>query len=108
MSDLYDNDTGAAVATYKDYAIGFGLSLITTCISFAIIGFGLLSPVASCVAVMVLALIQFCCQAVYFLHLNTHSKARWNVITFAFTLIVVLILVAGTLWIMFDLYTMMM
>ena len=105
---LYDKDTGAACATYKDYAIGFGLSLITTCISFGIVGSKILSPIATCVAVIVLALIQFFCQAVYFLHLNTDSRARWNVVSFVFALIVVLILVAGTMWIMFDLYAMMM
>ncbi|WP_119343069.1 cytochrome o ubiquinol oxidase subunit IV [Facilibium subflavum] len=105
---LYDKDTGAAYGTHKTYLVGFGLSIIITIIAFSLVGFKLLPPTGLYIAVAILALIQFYVQLVFFLHLSTDSKARWNMISFIFTLVVVLILVIGTLWIMFNLYTMMM
>ncbi|GAB4221873.1 MAG: cytochrome o ubiquinol oxidase subunit IV [Francisella sp.] len=105
---LYDQDTGAAYGTYKSYIQGFVLSIVITTIAFALVGFKVLSPVALCVAVMVLALAQLFVQLVFFLHLSTDSKARWNLISAIFAAIIVFIIVAGTIWIMFDLYDMMM
>ncbi|KEI35125.1 cytochrome o ubiquinol oxidase subunit IV [Allofrancisella frigidaquae] len=105
---LYDHETGAAYGTHKSYIQGFILSVVITTIAFVLVGFKLLSPVALCVSVALLALIQLFVQLVFFLHLSTDSKARWNLISAIFALIVVFIVVAGTIWIMFDLYDMMM
>ena len=105
---LYDEHTGAAYGTHKTYILGFSLSVLITVIAFSVVGFKLLSPMASYVAIAILALIQLYVQLVFFLHLSTDSKARWNFISAVFALIVVFIIVAGTLWIMFDLYNMMM
>ncbi|QIV96731.1 cytochrome bo3 quinol oxidase subunit 4 [Allofrancisella inopinata] len=105
---LYDHETGAAYGTHKSYIQGFVLSIIITTIAFVLVGFKLLSPGALCVSVAILALIQLFVQLIFFLHLNTDSKARWNLISAIFALIVVFIVVAGTIWIMFDLYDMMM
>ncbi|AIT09775.1 cytochrome o ubiquinol oxidase subunit IV [Candidatus Francisella endociliophora] len=108
MAGLYDKDTGAAYGTHKSYIQGFVLSVVITTIAFILVGFKLLSPVALCVTVAVLAIVQLFVQLIYFLHLSTDSEARWNLISAVFAIIVVLIVVAGTIWIMFDLYTMMM
>ena len=105
---LYDQDTGAAYGTYKTYIVGFLSSIIITITAFSLIGFKVFPPVGLYISVAVLAFIQFYVQLVFFLHLSTDSKARWNMVSFVFTLIVVLILVIGTLWIMFNLYSMMM
>ena len=108
MSGLYDKDTGAAYGTYKTYIKGFVFSIIITIVAFILVGFKVLSPLGSCIAIAVLALTQLFVQLVYFLHLSTDSEARWNLVSAIFALMVVMILLAGTLWIMFDLYTMMM
>jgi cytochrome o ubiquinol oxidase operon protein cyoD len=108
MSGLYDHDTGAAYGTYKSYIQGFVLSIVITTIAFALVGFKVLSPIALCITVAVLAVVQLFVQLIFFLHLSTDSEARWNLVSAVFALIVVLIIVAGTLWIMFDLYAMMM
>ena len=105
---LYDHETGAAYGTYKTYITGFLLSVIITVTAFCIVGFKIFPPVGLYVSVAILALIQLYVQLVFFLHLSTESKARWNMVSFIFALIVVLILVIGTLWIMFNLYSMMM
>ncbi|WP_100550454.1 cytochrome o ubiquinol oxidase subunit IV [Caedibacter taeniospiralis] len=105
---LYDHETGAAYGTYRTYITGFVLSVIITVIAFTLVGCKAFPPIGLYVSVVVLALIQLYVQLVFFLHLSTDSKARWNMISFVFAVIVVLILVIGTLWIMFNLYSMMM
>jgi cytochrome o ubiquinol oxidase operon protein cyoD len=108
MSSLYDKDTGAAYGTYKTYIKGFAFSVIITTIAFALVGFKVFSPIVLCLAVALLALTQLFIQLVYFLHLSTDSEARWNLVSAIFAVMVVAIILAGTLWIMFDLYAMMM
>jgi cytochrome o ubiquinol oxidase subunit IV len=100
----YDVDTGAAYGTHKSYAIGFILSIVLTLISFYLVGSGALPKADLYIAVGILALIQLFIQLVFFLHLSTHSKARWNLLSFLFTLVMVLIFVIGTFWIMYHLY----
>ncbi len=108
MSGLYDKDTGAAYGTHKTYVKGFVFSIIITTISFALVGFKVFSSIVLCAAVAILALTQLFVQLVYFLHLSTDSEARWNLVSVIFAVMVVAIILAGTLWIMFDLYVMMM
>ena len=108
MSGLYDKDTGAAYGTHKTYVKGFVFSVIITTVAFALVGFKVFSPLVLCLAVAVLALTQLFIKLVYFLHLSTDSEARWNLVSAIFAVMVVAIILAGTLWIMFDLYAMMM
>jgi cytochrome o ubiquinol oxidase operon protein cyoD len=100
----FDLDTGATYGTHKSYAKGFILSLILTLISFYLVSSGAFSTAHLYIAVGILALIQLFVQLVFFLHLSTHSKASWNLLSFLFTLVMVLIFVLGTLWIMYNLY----
>ena len=44
----------------------------------------------------------------YFLHLDTSSAARWNVLALLFTLLIMFLFVGATLWIMSDLKYRMM
>ena len=49
-----------------------------------------------------------CCSFSLFLHMNTSSEERWNVIAFLFTLLIIGIVVIGSLWIMYNLNINMM
>jgi len=45
---------------------------------------------------------------VCFLHMNTSSEDRWNLVAFVFTVLIIAILVVGSIWIMWNLnYNMM-
>jgi len=58
--------------------------------------------------ILCIALLQLLVQLVYFLHLNTKSEQRWNLIVFIFTVIIVAIIGVGSLWIMHHLEINMM
>lgn len=83
--------------TYKSYIIGFILCLILTLGAyFAVTNH---SPIALAI-IMVVALLQFIAQLVFFLHLGQGTDGHWNLAIFFSTLSIIFIIVAGSLWIM--------
>lgn len=102
------NDGGAGHGSVKSYLIGFVLSVVLTAIPFGLI-MGHVLPAATAIPViMVLGLVQILVHLVFFLHMNASSAQIWNNAAFVFTLIIVGILIAGSLWIMYHLNMNMM
>ncbi|HSI20672.1 MAG TPA: cytochrome o ubiquinol oxidase subunit IV [Verrucomicrobiae bacterium] len=95
--------TEAGHGTLTSYSIGFALSIILTLIPYFFVANHMLNGAALVWSVVTLALVQLFVQLVFFLHLGRDSKPRWNLVVFVFTILVVLILVFGTLWIMKNL-----
>lgn len=87
-------------STLLSYLVGFGLSVALTLIAF------LVAPTLGTFAIpsiIGLALLQLLVQLVFFLHLGQERENRSSLNVFALTVIIILILVGGTLWIMHDL-----
>ncbi|MGP2731310.1 cytochrome o ubiquinol oxidase subunit IV, partial [Serratia marcescens] len=55
-----------------------------------------------------MAVIQVIVHLVYFLHMNTSSEERWNLVALLFTAMIIGIVVVGSLWIMYNLNINMM
>ena len=92
----------------RTYIAGFVLSSILTILPYFMIVDRGLKEQTLILGIVLFALFQLLVQAVCFLHLSSKSEARWNLFTFLFTIMVVLILVVGSLWIMANLdYNMM-
>jgi cytochrome o ubiquinol oxidase operon protein cyoD len=53
--------------------------------------------------IFVLAVLQIWVHLRYFLHLSFTSRGRWNTLAILFTLLIIIFMVGGTLWIMHDL-----
>jgi cytochrome o ubiquinol oxidase subunit IV len=91
----------------RSYIVGFLSSLALTSIAFflvwkhAVSGHTMFSHELLAVLVVLLALIQLCVQVVYFLHIK-ESKS-WNRSVFALTVMIVVFVVLGSLWIMSNL-----
>lgn len=101
-------DSGSGHGTCKSYFIGFVLSIVLTIIPYVLVVQHVLPTNIIIVAVVSIGVIQLLVQLVFFLHLGSESKPRWNLLAFLFTLLVVAILVVGTMWIMYNLdYNMM-
>ena len=58
--------------------------------------------------VLVSAVVQILVHLVCFLHMNTSSEERWNLVAFVFTALIIAILVVGSIWIMWNLNQNMM
>lgn len=103
-----DHDDGIHFSV-KGYAIGFLLSVVLTAIPFWLV-MGKVIPGSGMTAFVILAfaVVQILVHMVYFLHMNTKSEGGWNMLALIFTLVLVVILLAGSLWVMHHMNTNMM
>lgn len=92
----------------KNYLIGFILSVVLTLIPFLMVMCGSASKPVLFGVVVAAAVIQLVVQLVCFLHLGTSPDERWNLISFIFTVIVIVLLVGLSIWIMWSLNANMM
>lgn len=97
-----ENDHGLRL-----YLTGFVLALALTAIPFGLVVFGSLPKMATMVAVAVAAIAQVLVHLRYFLHLDLTTTPRENLLAIAFAAVLILIMVGGSLWIMFDLHSRM-
>jgi cytochrome o ubiquinol oxidase operon protein cyoD len=108
MNSASIDSTGASRGSLRSYLTGFVLSLILTAIPFALVMNGTLSSTAILAGIGGAGLVQILVHLHYFLHLDTSSAMRWNVVAIIFTLLIMTLFVGGTLWIMYTLHYRMM
>ena len=88
------------------YITGFILSILLTFFTYSLIqlqihgaetklSFNLLVPALLCTA-----LIQLFVQLIFFLHLGTEKRPRWNLLFFIITFLSVLVVIVASMWIM--------
>jgi cytochrome o ubiquinol oxidase operon protein cyoD len=95
--------------TRRGYLVGFLLSVVLTAIPFWLVMTGVLEDVqATAIIIIALAVVQILVHTVCFLHVNTRSEGGWTLLAYAFAAVIVLIVISGSLWIMFHLNTNMM
>jgi cytochrome o ubiquinol oxidase operon protein cyoD len=95
---------GESHASVKSYMIGFVLSIILTAIPFGLVmdqTHGLRAGTILA-AILVFAVVQVFVHVVYFLHMDRSAEQRWNVVAFAFTVMILVIVVSGSVWIMHN------
>lgn len=108
MSHSPTDHAGASHGSAKSYLIGFILSVILTVIPFGMVMAGSASHNLLIAAVIGCAVVQIVVHLVYFLHLNTSSEQRWNVVALVFAILIIAIVVVGSIWIMMNAHHNMM
>lgn len=94
------------MSTLKAYITGFALSILLTLAAFLPVyqhvksGHLAWAHSTLTILILILAVVQLCVQLFLFLHLGREKKPRWNLMVFATTLSLILIVVIGSLWIM--------
>ncbi len=97
------DSAGAGKGTFRSYATGFILSVALTAIPFVLVVQGMLSYRVTRIAIFSAAIVQILVHLYYFLHINASSRARWYVLAMLFALLIMLLIVGGTIWIMYHL-----
>ena len=93
----------------RDYVLGFALSVVLTVIPFwLVMGGATLSKGIVAFVIIAFAVAQMVVHVVYFLHLKPGSEDGWNMTSLVFTLILVVITLAGSIWVMFHMDANMM
>lgn len=85
------------------YTIGLLLAIILTATSFWVANTSLLWAPGVALGLAVLAIAQMGIHLVFFLHITTGPDNTNNVLALAFGLLIVILVIAGSLWIMADL-----
>lgn len=102
-------DDGVPHGTRESYVTGFVLSVILTAIPFFLVMTGIIpSPGYTAAIVLVCALAQILVHMIYFLHMTPKAEGGWLLLSTGFTIILVVITLAGSLWIVFHLNRNMM
>jgi cytochrome o ubiquinol oxidase operon protein cyoD len=86
--------------TTRSYVIGFILSLIFTAIPYYLVVNKTISGTALLATILGVGVLQMIIQIVFFLHLGRGPKPFYNIVFFAFTVVTILVVVGGSIWIM--------
>jgi cytochrome o ubiquinol oxidase operon protein cyoD len=95
-----EDETEASIRTY---VTGFILSVSLTLVVYLSVVDHILKGTVLTGFIIVLAMVQFVVQMIFFLHLGRENKPRQKLLIMCFMMLIVTILVVGSLWIMNNL-----
>lgn len=102
------HDDGVPHGSMRDYVTGFVLSVVLTAIPFWLVMARPLDASATAVLIVAFAVVQIVVHMIYFLHMSPRAEGGWTLTSLVFTIIVVGIMLAGSLWVMHHLNANMM
>jgi cytochrome o ubiquinol oxidase operon protein cyoD len=85
------------------YVVGFILAVILTAIPFYLVANPAMSPANTMYVIAAAAVLQILVHLRFFLHINFITTPRENLLALAFTAVLLVIMLGGSLWIMIDL-----
>jgi cytochrome o ubiquinol oxidase operon protein cyoD len=95
--------------SFGGYVTGFLLSVVLTAIPFWLVMNDVIgNATLAGLVIMAFAAVQIVVHMVFFLHVNGRSEGGWNLMGLIFTIVVVVIVLAGSLWVMYHLNANMM
>jgi cytochrome o ubiquinol oxidase subunit IV len=106
--ELHSHGDEHGHGSYKSYTIGFLLSVVLTAVPFWLVMAGPFSQATTAFAIMAFALVQVVVHMIYFLHMDTKSEGGWTIMALAFTIVITVIVLAGSLWVMYHMNANMM
>jgi cytochrome o ubiquinol oxidase operon protein cyoD len=90
--------------TVRGYVIGFVLSVVLTAIPFWLVMTRVLPGTGLTIFVILgLAMVQIYVHMVFFLHMTSKAEGGWTWMSLIFTLVLLVIVLSGSLWIMYHL-----
>jgi cytochrome o ubiquinol oxidase subunit IV len=92
----------------RSYAIGYGLALALTGAAFATVRWPGFASTTTLAVVLGLALVQMVVHFRFFLHISLRKSARDDLQLILFSTLIVILMVSGTLIILFNLRARMM
>lgn len=90
------------------YVAGFGAALVLTCAAFGVVQYHILSSQWMLGVVFGLALLQMTVHFRFFLHVSLKRSVREDLQLLLFSTLIILLMVAGTLVVLFNLRERMM
>jgi cytochrome o ubiquinol oxidase operon protein cyoD len=99
----HGHEEHTAHGSMKDYVIGFVLAVLLTAIPFWLVMTKAIESSSTMgLVLLAFAAVQIVVHIVYFLHMNSKSEGGWNMLALIFTVVIVGITLAGSLWVMYH------
>ncbi|MEM7527249.1 MAG: cytochrome o ubiquinol oxidase subunit IV [Pseudomonadota bacterium] len=99
----------SAHGSYRSYLIGFVLSVVLTVIPFWVVMADVTDSLPLALTVIFgLGAAQIMVHVYYFLHVTLRAEEGWQAMSMIFTVVVLVIILAGSIWVMFHLHENMM
>ncbi len=92
----------------RSCVIGYGLALALTCAAFATVHWPSFAPTMTLAIVLGLALVQMVVHFRFFLHISLRKSSRDDLQLILFSSLIVILMVSGTLVVLFNLRARMM
>ena len=97
------HDGSVPHSTLKGYVTGFILAVILTAIPFYLVMTGAIKDSGTMGLVLLgLAAVQIVVHMIYFLHMNSKVEQGWSMLAMLFTLMLVVIMLSGSIWVMYH------
>jgi cytochrome o ubiquinol oxidase operon protein cyoD len=90
-------------ARRSSYVVGFVLAVALTAIPFAVVYKHYMTPANALLVIAITAVLQVLVHLRFFLHLRFTTSPIENVVALVFTGVLLLLMLGGSFWIMFDL-----
>lgn len=90
------------------YSIGFIGSLILTLSAYYLVTAQIFTGMTVAVIIIAMALVQCAVQLIFFLHLGQEGRPRWRLVTMLSMLAIFIVIIFGSIWVMYDLNGRMM
>ena len=100
----HHDDGGDLHISFGGYMTGFVLAAILTIIPFwLVMGKVIDSSLVTGIVVLGIGAVQIVVHMIYFLHMNSRVEAGWSMLAMIFTGVIVVITLAGSIWVMYHL-----
>ncbi|MES1948594.1 cytochrome o ubiquinol oxidase cyoD [Salinisphaera sp. C84B14] len=100
-----DDATPGHAPTAGAYITGYLLALVLTLIPFGAVYYDAFSPGVMLLVIAATAILQLGVHLRLFLHLDMSQEQRWNTISVLFSVFTIFVMVGGTLWLFYSLYS---
>lgn len=103
MADREENVIEAPHGTLQSYVVGFAIMVVLSAIAFVLVMTHVLPIGATIPIILVLAAVQIVSLLTGYVRLSRKADGGWPFLTAIYAVIVLLILVGGSVWIIYHL-----
>ncbi|GLX71349.1 cytochrome o ubiquinol oxidase subunit IV [Paenibacillus glycanilyticus] len=96
----HGHDEHESHGSLKSYVIGFVLSIVLTILPLVVVLNDMMDRTPTLIFIMIMAILQFLVQLFFFMHLREEKKPRFNVMALIFGVVILITIIAGSIWIM--------
>lgn len=102
-ANSHDHAPDGHYGSLRDYVVGFTLSVVLTAVPFWLVMGRPLADGATIAIVAAFAALQIIVHMAFFLHMNGKTEGGWTMTALLFTVIILVIVLTGSLWVMYHL-----